>query len=82
MTNTCGVGIYDRRVSNRVNELWDDLLGQLARHRGKVVGTLLGLLLGWMVVEYGVLKTLFVVVCLVVGYVIGSRADESGGGRT
>ncbi len=64
-----------------MNQYWDDLFEQIARHRGKVIGTSVGLLLGWMVVEYGVLKTLFVAVCLGAGYLIGSRADGSGGGR-
>lgn len=64
-----------------MEELWTELLQQILRHRGKVVGTLIGLILGWMVVEYGVLKTLFVIFCLGAGYVIGSRADGDGNFR-
>lgn len=63
----------------------DDLLARLLedilRHRGKVIGTLLGLVLGWMVIEYGVIRTLFVVVCLAVGYVLGSRYDRGESAR-
>ena len=64
-----------------MNGFVDDLIEQFARHRGKVIGTLVGLLFGWMVIEYGIVKTLFVAVCLGVGYVIGSRADGGGAGR-
>lgn len=63
----------------------DDLLARLLedilRHRGKVIGTLLGLILGWMVIEYGVIRALFVVVCLAVGYVLGSRYDRGESAR-
>lgn len=63
----------------------DDLLARLLedilRHRGKVIGTLLGLVLGWMVIEYGVIRALFVVVCLAVGYVLGSRYDRGESAR-
>lgn len=63
-----------------MNELWSELIEQVVRHRGKVVGTLLGLLFGWMVVEYGIGKTLFVALCLAAGFLIGSRVDGAGGG--
>lgn len=65
-----GAGKLDERIAQ--------LLSDLVRHRGKVVGTLLGLILGWMVVEYGLFKTLFVAVCIGLGYVLGSRADREG----
>ena len=52
------------------------LLWDMVRHRGKVIGTLLGLVLGWMVIEYGVIKTLFVALCVGLGYLFGSRMDK------
>lgn len=61
-----------------MNDYWHELLEQIFRHRGKVIGTLLGLLLGWMIIEYGVIKTVFVALCLVAGYAIGSRIDRGG----
>lgn len=64
-----------------MDDLMARLLEDLLRHRGKVVGTLLGLVLGWMVIEYGVIKSLFVVVCLAVGYALGSRQDRESTGR-
>lgn len=59
-----------------MDDLLAGLLQDLLRHRGKVIGTLLGLILGWMVIEYGVIKSLFVVVALAVGYVLGGRYDR------
>ncbi|ADG82565.1 DUF2273 domain-containing protein [Thermincola potens] len=52
---------------------WQDFLGM---HLGKILGVTLGLLLGWMVIEYGLLKTLFVIILIVLGYFIGKKADE------
>lgn len=64
-----------------MDDLLIRLLEDLVRHRGKVIGALLGLVLGWMVIEYGVIKSLFVAVCLVVGYSLGSRHDRDEAGR-
>ncbi|MFZ5639592.1 MAG: DUF2273 domain-containing protein [Bacillota bacterium] len=48
----------------------------LANNLGKVLGVALGLLLGWMIIEYGMLKTLFVFVLVAVGYFFGKKADD------
>lgn len=64
-----------------MNDLLSEFLHWLFEHRGKVVGTLLGLLLGWMIVAYGVFKTLFVAACLIGGYVVGTWLDEGPPGR-
>lgn len=64
-----------------MNDYWNELLLLIVRHRGKVVGTLLGLILGWMVIAYGLLKTVFVAICIVVGYILGTRWDKGGENR-
>ncbi len=61
-------------------DLLQQLLEQALRNRGRVVGTLLGLLFGLMVISYGVFKTLFVALCLGLGYYLGRRSDEGGRG--
>lgn len=63
-----------------MDDLVARLLEDVVRHRGKVIGTLLGLVLGWMVIEYGVIRTLFVVACLAVGYALGRQWDRGPGG--
>jgi len=38
----------------------------------------LGLLFGLLAVSVGLLKTLFIALCIGVGYLLGKRADEKG----
>lgn len=64
-----------------MNDVLAALAEWLYRHRGKVIGTLLGLLLGWMIIAYGVFKTLFIALCLVGGYIVGTWIDEGPPGR-
>ncbi len=45
-------------------------------HNGKIVGTLVGLLFGVFIILFGFFYTIFVMVCMVSGYVIGKRIDE------
>lgn len=60
-----GVGGLDRSIEEFFN-----------RHRGKVVGVILGLLFGLSLVTWGLLKTVFVALCVVLGYLIGKRLDD------
>lgn len=46
------------------------------RHRGKIIGVILGLAFGWFAIIYGILKALFVSLCVFVGYLIGRCLDE------
>lgn len=48
----------------------------LANNLGKILGVGLGLLLGWMIIEYGFLKTLFVIILIALGYFFGKKADD------
>lgn len=54
----------------------EDLLPQVWRHRGKIVGGAVGLLVGWLVLELGFLRTLFLLLCGAAGYVLGERIDR------
>ncbi len=49
----------------------------LTHHQGKALGVVLGLAFGWFAICYGLFKTLFVTLCIAVGYVIGKRADDN-----
>ncbi|HAU31610.1 MAG: hypothetical protein XD78_2202 [Desulfotomaculum sp. 46_296] len=53
-----------------------DIMDFLSRHRGKATGILIGLIFGWLVIKYGIIKTIFVAICVGVGYYIGKRLDE------
>ena len=54
-------------------QTWQDFL---ANNLGKLIGVTVGLILGWMIIEYGILETLFVVILIIVGYIIGKQMDE------
>ncbi|MBE3573928.1 MAG: DUF2273 domain-containing protein [Firmicutes bacterium] len=53
-----------------------ELLRLILKHRGKIVGVLLGLLLGWISIAYGIIKALFVGLLVLAGYYLGSRVDN------
>ncbi len=60
------------------------LLEILSAHMGKIFGSTMGLLLGWIIIAFGVLKGLFVALCIGVGFYLGSYLDSprDGGGFT
>ncbi|SFR02647.1 DUF2273 domain-containing protein [Desulfoscipio geothermicus] len=45
-------------------------------HRGKILGTLVGLAVSLSVIYWGVLKTLFIAVCVGLGYLGGKQLDD------
>lgn len=55
------------------DETWQRFL---ANNLGKLLGVTLGLLLGWMIIEYGFFRTLFVIVLIALGYFFGKKADD------
>lgn len=60
--------------------MWNEILAEIVtNHWGKLVGTLGGLIFGILTVSFGLLKALFIIICLVIGYIIGKRVDELGG---
>lgn len=54
-------------------EIWQEFL---ANNLGKLIGVILGLLMGWMIIEYGLGKTLFVLILVIIGYLFGKQADD------
>lgn len=52
------------------------MLEFLDKHRGKVIGVVLGLTFGWFAISYGLLKAVFVALCIVVGYYTGKSVDD------
>jgi uncharacterized membrane protein len=57
--------------------MWENILLELLRHRGKLIGLLIGLLFAYLVITYGFLITLFVGLCLFIGFTIGKRFDDN-----
>lgn len=60
--------------------MWEKIfLLIIEEHRGKAIGILMGLVAGILVISYGFWRTLFIIFCIVLGYFIGKRIDESQG---
>lgn len=45
-------------------------------HSGKIVGVALGFILGVLIITFGFFRTLFVLLCVIAGYIVGARIDE------
>lgn len=56
----------------------DKLRAILVANLGKIFGSIMGLLLSWIFIRYGVLKGLFVVLCVSIGFYLGARLDSPG----
>ncbi len=51
----------------------------LASFGGRILGVALGLLLALVILEYGLLRTIFILILVTIGWFVGSRVDEAGG---
>jgi len=57
--------------------MWEKLIPfLLIEHRGKTIGVLLGLLASILFVTFGFWRTIFIIICIAVGYFIGRQLDE------
>jgi len=45
-------------------------------HRGKLVGTILGIIIGISILLFGFFKTIFIMICGLIGLFVGKRVDE------
>lgn len=54
----------------------ETLVAILSAHMGKIFGALLGLIVGWIFIAYGILKGLFVVLCVAAGMFFGAVLDS------
>ncbi|TYP51638.1 DUF2273 domain-containing protein [Thermosediminibacter litoriperuensis] len=50
-------------------ELWQ-------QHRGKILGAILGFLVGVLILVFGFLKAIFLISCAFLGYYIGKLLDK------
>lgn len=50
-------------------DIWDN-------HRGKLLGTLLGLFIAVLIIWVGFLWAMFILVCMTIGYLVGKRMDD------
>ena len=57
--------------------MWEKVLVfVLEEHRGKSIGILLGLIASILFISFGILKTLFIILCIIIGYLFGKGLDD------
>jgi len=56
-------------IKNFMEAVWKN-------HRGKFIGTMAGFFIGLCVLVFGFFKTLFVLLCTVIGLYIGGKVDN------
>lgn len=49
----------------------------MEEHRGKTIGILLGLIASILFIAYGFWRTIFIIVCILLGYFIGREIDQN-----
>lgn len=49
----------------------------MTHHRGKTIGIVGGLLFSVLVITVGLLETIFITLCIYMGYIIGKRLDDN-----
>lgn len=59
-----------------INTITAFLLRTLDEHPGKLIGTLLGFVLGLLVVLLGFWKTLVLFAFVILGFILGKRQDD------
>lgn len=57
------------------NEFWQALFETLRLNKGKITGTVIGFIIGLLVLIIGFFKTILILIFTVLGYYIGSRWD-------
>lgn len=57
---------------------WGRIVTTIWAHRGKIIGGLIGLLLGWLTIRYGFWRALVFTVFVLVGLGIGAVVDREG----
>ena len=53
-----------------------DVLDMISRHKGEVIGGILGLLFALFILLFGFFKTLFIILCIAIGIFVGGRYFE------
>ena len=57
--------------------MWEDFWRIIfEQHRGKTIGVVLGLVASILFISYGFWRTVFIVICIALGFFIGKEIDE------
>lgn len=61
-----------------MNTEWENVKALWDAHKGKIIGTVVGLLVGLFIIRYGLWRTLFVAALVAGGLWLGSLLDREG----
>lgn len=57
--------------------MWENILRIIfEQHRGKAIGIVFGLIASILFINYGFWRTIFVIVCIALGFFVGKELDE------
>ncbi|MFS8524522.1 MAG: DUF2273 domain-containing protein [Limnochordales bacterium] len=56
----------------------EGLLAAFLEHKGKIVGAVFGLILGWLVIRYGFWRGMLAAAFVAAGFFIGALVDREG----
>ena len=57
--------------------MWENILRIiLEQHRGKAIGIVLGLIASILFISYGFWRTIFIIICIALGFFVGKEIDE------
>jgi uncharacterized membrane protein len=60
-----------------VDEMWKEVLLEIFRNnRGKSIGAIIGFIVALSAITIGFFKTLFIVICILLGYFVGKKIDN------
>jgi len=51
-------------------------MNYIKSNTGKFFGTIIGIVIAIMILTIGLLKTAFITICAILGYIIGDKIDE------
>ncbi|MDD3839195.1 MAG: DUF2273 domain-containing protein [Clostridia bacterium] len=54
----------------------DKLLNLISKNKGKFIGCIIGIIFGILVLKIGLLKTIFILICISLGIYLGNRFDR------
>ncbi|QNO16154.1 DUF2273 domain-containing protein [Alkalicella caledoniensis] len=56
--------------------MWQDIKKMVLHNKGKVAGSLVGLLFSLFYIYFGFIKATFIVLCITIGFFVGKRLDD------
>ncbi|WP_245684748.1 DUF2273 domain-containing protein [Orenia metallireducens] len=53
-----------------------ELLNLLNDYKGRVLGILLGFIIALLIIRFGIILSIFIIICVGIGYYLGMRYDN------